>query len=104
MSKQSLPVPSMTALAPAAARQALAKLAPRLLLKNPVIFATAVVAGMVTVLGLRDLATASMTRHRESLYLMRIKERHERVLLHYRQLAGDLDSLAPAASSPPRQP
>ncbi len=57
MSKQSLPVPSMTALAPAAARQALAKLAPRLLLKNPVIFATAVVAGMVTVLGLRDLAT-----------------------------------------------
>ncbi len=53
---------------------------------------------------LRDLATASMTRHRESLYLMRIKERHERVLLHYRQLAGDLDSLAPAASSPPRQP
>ncbi|TJZ89528.1 potassium-transporting ATPase subunit KdpB [Paracoccus gahaiensis] len=57
MSKQSLPVPSMTALAPAAARQALAKLAPRLLLKNPVIFATAVVAAMVTLLGLRDLAT-----------------------------------------------
>ncbi|CAM3373909.1 potassium-transporting ATPase subunit KdpB [Paracoccus nototheniae] len=57
MSKQSLPVPSMTALAPAAARQALTKLAPRALLRNPVIFATAVVAGMVTVLGLRDLAT-----------------------------------------------
>ncbi|TGN68213.1 potassium-transporting ATPase subunit KdpB [Paracoccus liaowanqingii] len=57
MSKQSLPVPAMTALAPAAARQALAKLAPRALLRNPVIFATAVVAAMVTLLGLRDLAT-----------------------------------------------
>ena len=56
MSKHSLPVPSMGALAPAAARQALAKLAPRLLLKNPVIFATAVAALMVSVLGLRDLA------------------------------------------------
>ena len=52
MSKHSLPVPSMGALAPAAARQALAKLAPRLLLKNAVIFATAVAALMVSVLPL----------------------------------------------------
>ncbi|MGR3450153.1 MAG: potassium-transporting ATPase subunit KdpB [Paracoccus sp. (in: a-proteobacteria)] len=56
MSKTTLPLPSMTALAPAAARQALAKLAPRTLIRNPVIFATAVVALMVTLMGLRDLA------------------------------------------------
>ncbi|WP_240494013.1 potassium-transporting ATPase subunit KdpB [Paracoccus sp. SM22M-07] len=46
----------MTALAPTAARQALVKLAPRTLIRNPVIFATAVVALMVTLMGLRDLA------------------------------------------------
>lgn len=56
MSRTTLPLPSMTALAPAAARQALAKLAPRTLIRNPVIFATAVVALMVTLMGLRDLA------------------------------------------------
>lgn len=56
MSKSTLPLPSMTALAPTAARQALVKLAPRTLIRNPVIFATAVVALMVTLMGLRDFA------------------------------------------------
>ena len=59
MSKHSLPVPSLAGLAPQAGRQALAKLNPRALVKNPVIFATAVVAALVTVLGLRDLVTGA---------------------------------------------
>lgn len=59
MSKHALPVPNLTSLAPAAGRQALAKLNPRLLVKNPVIFATAVVAGLVTVLGLIDLTSGA---------------------------------------------
>ena len=42
-----------------AGRQALAKLDPRALVKNPVIFATSVVAVLVTVLGLRDLVTGA---------------------------------------------
>ena len=59
MSKETLPVPTIASLAPAAGRQALAKLDPRALLRNPVIFATAIVAVLVTVLGLRDLVTGS---------------------------------------------
>ena len=59
MSKHSLPVPSLAGLAPHAGRQALAKLNPRALVKNPVIFATAVVAALVTALGLRDLVTGA---------------------------------------------
>ncbi len=59
MSKHSLPVPSLFGLAPLAGRQALAKLTPRALLRNPVIFATAVVAALVTLLGLRDLVTGA---------------------------------------------
>ena len=59
MSKETLPVPTIASLAPAAGRQALAKLDPRALLRNPVIFATAIVAMLVTVLGLRDLVTGS---------------------------------------------
>jgi CheY-like chemotaxis protein len=40
---------------------------------------------------LRDLARESMQRSREQLYLRRIKERHERVLLQYRKLAADME-------------
>ena len=61
MSKETLPVPTLASLAPAASRQALAKLDPRALLRNPVIFATAIVAVMVTVLGLRDLVAGAAT-------------------------------------------
>jgi CheY-like chemotaxis protein len=39
----------------------------------------------------RALAFESMQRHREQLYLRRIKERHERVLLQYRKLAAETD-------------
>ncbi|ETX14404.1 potassium-transporting ATPase subunit B [Roseivivax halodurans JCM 10272] len=42
-----------------AARQSVTKLAPRLLLRNPVIFVTAVVAAMTTLLALSDLATGT---------------------------------------------
>ncbi|ETX30388.1 potassium-transporting ATPase subunit KdpB [Roseivivax isoporae] len=38
-----------------AARQSVAKLSPRLLVRNPVIFVTAIVAAMTTILALRDL-------------------------------------------------
>ncbi|MGP9804381.1 potassium-transporting ATPase subunit KdpB [Paracoccus sp. NSM] len=61
MSKETLPVPTLKSLAPAATRQSLAKLDPRALLRNPVIFATAIVAVMVTVLGLRDLVAGAAT-------------------------------------------
>lgn len=39
----------------------------------------------------RDLARESMQRSREQLYLRRIKERHERVLLQYRKLAAEME-------------
>ncbi|SFE92443.1 potassium-transporting ATPase subunit KdpB [Roseivivax sediminis] len=42
-----------------AARQSIAKLSPRLLLRNPVIFVTAVVALMTTLLALRDLVAGT---------------------------------------------
>ncbi|QYZ70005.1 potassium-transporting ATPase subunit KdpB [Neotabrizicola shimadae] len=45
----------MSGLYPAAIRESFNKLNPRVLWKNPVIFVTAVVAAMTTVLGLRDL-------------------------------------------------
>jgi K+-transporting ATPase ATPase B chain len=47
----------MSGLYPAALRQSLIKLDPRQLWSNPVMFVTAVVAAMTTLLGLRDLAT-----------------------------------------------
>jgi K+-transporting ATPase ATPase B chain len=47
----------MSGLYPAALRQSLIKLDPRQLWGNPVMFVTAVVAAMTTLLGLRDLAT-----------------------------------------------
>ena len=43
------------------------------------------------VVRIRDLARESMQRAREQLYLRRIKERHERVLLQYRMLAADME-------------
>jgi K+-transporting ATPase ATPase B chain len=42
---------------PAAIRQSLIKLDPRLLWRNPVMFVTGIVAAMTTLLGLRDMAT-----------------------------------------------
>ncbi len=42
---------------PAAIRQSITKLDPRMLWRNPVMFVTAIVAAMTTVLGLRDLFT-----------------------------------------------
>jgi CheY-like chemotaxis protein len=39
----------------------------------------------------RVLAHEAMQRSREQLYLRRIKERHERVLLQYRKLAADME-------------
>jgi K+-transporting ATPase ATPase B chain len=45
----------MSGLYPAALRQSVVKLDPRLLWRNPVMFVTAVVAAMTTILGLRDL-------------------------------------------------
>ncbi len=50
-------IADMTGLYPAAIRQGFTKLDPRLLWRNPVMFVTAVVAAMTTVLGLRDLIT-----------------------------------------------
>ena len=47
----------MTGLYPAAIRASVTKLDPRSLWRNPVMFVTAVVAAMTTVLGLRDLVT-----------------------------------------------
>jgi len=47
----------MTGLYPAAIRQSVLKLDPRSLWRNPVMFVTAVVAAMTTVLGLRDLVS-----------------------------------------------
>jgi potassium-transporting ATPase ATP-binding subunit len=47
----------MSGLYSAAIRQSFVKLHPRVLWKNPVIFVTAVVAALTTVLGLRDLGT-----------------------------------------------
>jgi K+-transporting ATPase ATPase B chain len=47
----------MSGLYTAAIRESFVKLNPRLLWKNPVIFVTAVVAALTTVLGLRDLGT-----------------------------------------------
>jgi potassium-transporting ATPase ATP-binding subunit len=46
----------LSGLYPAAIRESLVKLDPRQLWRNPVMFVTAVVAAMTTVLGLRDLA------------------------------------------------
>ena len=51
--------PDLSGVWPAAMAQAFAKLDPRRLWHNPVMFVTAVVAAMTTVLGLRDLAMAT---------------------------------------------
>lgn len=56
MSKHAKPA-DMSGLYPAAIRASVTKLDPRTLWRNPVMFVTAVVAAMTTVLGLRDLAT-----------------------------------------------
>jgi K+-transporting ATPase ATPase B chain len=56
MSKQAKAA-DMTGLYPAAIRQSVLKLDPRSLWRNPVMFVTAVVAAMTTVLGLRDLVS-----------------------------------------------
>ena len=56
MTRQSQPA-DLSGLYPAAIRQSVAKLDPRSLWKNPVMFVTAVVAALTTVLGLRDLVT-----------------------------------------------
>jgi K+-transporting ATPase ATPase B chain len=56
MSKQAKAA-DMRGLYPAAIRASVAKLDPRSLWRNPVMFVTAVVAALTTVLGLRDLAT-----------------------------------------------
>ncbi len=47
----------LSGLYPAAIRESFAKLDPRVLWRNPVMFTTAVVAAMTTLLGLRDLVT-----------------------------------------------
>jgi two-component system response regulator FixJ len=39
----------------------------------------------------RMLAHEAMQRSREQLYLRRIKERHERVLMQYRKLAAEME-------------
>ena len=49
----------MSGLYPAAIRESFVKLDPRLLWRNPVMFVTAVVAAMTTVLGLRDLVAGT---------------------------------------------
>ena len=54
MSKLEKPA-DLRGLYPAAIRESLVKLDPRRLWRNPVMFVTAVVAAMTTVLGLRDL-------------------------------------------------
>ena len=56
MSKQAKSA-AMSGLYPAAIRASVTKLDPRSLWRNPVMFVTAVVAAMTTVLGLRDLLT-----------------------------------------------
>lgn len=56
MSKQARSA-DMSGLYPAAIRASVTKLYPRILWRNPVMFVTAVVAAMTTVLGLRDLLT-----------------------------------------------
>ncbi len=60
MAKHPLPV-AQKGLYVTALQAAFTKLAPRLLMKNPVIFVTAIVAVMTTVLFLRDLATGAPT-------------------------------------------
>ncbi len=59
MTKQAEPA-ALSGLYPAAIRQSVTKLDPRSLWKNPVMFVTAVVAAMTTVLGLRDLRAGSV--------------------------------------------
>ena len=49
----------MSGLYAAAARQSVTKLDPRSLWRNPVMFVTAIVAAMTTILGLRDLASGT---------------------------------------------
>jgi potassium-transporting ATPase ATP-binding subunit len=56
MSKQAKAA-DMSGLYPAAIRASITKLDPRALWRNPVMFVTAVVAAMTTVLGLRDFVT-----------------------------------------------
>jgi hypothetical protein len=56
MSKQAKSA-DMSGLYPAAIRASITKLDPRALWRNPVMFVTAVVAAMTTVLGLRDFVT-----------------------------------------------
>ncbi len=53
-------VADMSGLYAAAIRQSVTKLDPRTLWRNPVMFVTAIVAAMTTVLGLRDLASATL--------------------------------------------
>ena len=50
---------ALSGLYPAAIRQSMTKLDPRALWRNPVMFVTAIVAAMTTVLGLRDLASGT---------------------------------------------
>ncbi|EKX58338.1 Potassium-transporting ATPase B chain [Rhodobacter sp. AKP1] len=57
MSRHPRPEARLATLAPAALRQSFVKLDPRSLSRNPVIFTTAVVAGLTTVLALPALAT-----------------------------------------------
>ncbi|MEA5159285.1 potassium-transporting ATPase subunit KdpB [Cereibacter johrii] len=57
MSRHPRPEARLATLAPAALRQSFVKLDPRSLWRNPVIFTTAVVAGLTTVLALPALAT-----------------------------------------------
>jgi K+-transporting ATPase ATPase B chain len=58
----------LSGLYPAAIRESLIKLDPRILWRNPVMFVTAVVAAMTTVLGLRDLG-AGMPEALTSLHI-----------------------------------
>ena len=55
-----IPTASLRDLAPAALRQTFVKLDPRGLARNPVIFTTAVVALMTTILALRDIASGTI--------------------------------------------
>jgi K+-transporting ATPase ATPase B chain len=59
---------NLSGLYPAAIRESLIKLDPRILWRNPVMFVTAVVAAMTTVLGLRDLG-AGMPEALTSLHI-----------------------------------
>ncbi len=56
----SIPTASLRDLAPAALRQTFVKLDPRGLARNPVIFTTAVVALMTTILALRDIGSGTV--------------------------------------------